>query len=233
MFAICTMTKNQGSRLKEWIEYHSKIGFNKFIIYLDNCTDNSYEILSQINNVDINIFETKNVDDYPQNEDWISRSHRLYTKCIKQFDYCDWISFIEVDEFIFPQKKETNIINFLNNLNSDCLYINSWDLKGPFDENLPILNQSDLIWTDEQRFYSSYRYRGKSIINPKKFTVCIDAHHFAFNNKISNQFKINRNNLLQVFYGDEVTIDDNLFKIYHFRNHTPPEMNKYIKITLE
>ncbi len=229
-YAISTMCKNQGNRLVEWVNYHHNLGFNKFIIYLDNCDDNSYEILKSLNTIDISIYETKDIDINYKNPDWISRSHKMYNHCLKKYNNCEWICFIEVDEFIYPQKKDINVTDFLNNLNSDCLYINSWDFKGPFDENKPILNQSNLIWSDSQRFNSIYKYRGKSIIKPQKFHRCVDAHHFSYKNKISNQFKINRENLLQTFYGDEVTIDDTLFKIYHFRNHTPKEMNNYIKI---
>lgn len=232
ILAIATMTKNQGGRLKEWINYHVKLGFNKFIIYLDNCTDNSYEILSNITEVDIIIHKTSDLDVSHQDSDWISRSHRMYNHTLRNYSHCDWIGFIEVDEFIFPQKEDVNVVEFLSNINSDCLYINSWDFKGPFDEEQPILCQSNLVWSDDQRFNSSYRYRGKSIINPKKFSYCVDAHHFSYIDRVSDEFKQNRDNILQIFYGNEVCIDDMLLRIYHFRNHTPNDMNDYIKIKI-
>lgn len=231
--AISTMTKNQSSRLVEWVNYHQKLGFNKFIFYLDNCTDNSIDVLSNIYDVDIDIYKTENIDKNHQSNDWISRSHRMYNHTLLNYSNYDWIGFIEVDEFIFPQVTNQSLIDFLTSLNTDCLYINSWDFKGPFDENLPILGQSNLIWSNTQRYNSDYKYRGKSIIKPSKFDHCVDAHHFSYpNNRVSKQFKINRENLLQIFYGDEVCVDDNLFRIYHFRNHTPKEMNNYIEVML-
>lgn len=229
--AISTMTKNQSTRLIEWIDYHQKIGFNKFIFYLDNCTDNSFEVLSEIKDVEIDIYITSDLDTNYLDNDWISRSHRMYNHTLIKYSNFDWIAFIEVDEFIFPQFKNFNLMEFLNGLNSDCLYINSWDFKGPFDENSKILGQSDLIWSDQQRFDSEYRYRGKSVIKPYKFTSCVNAHHFAYQDRVvSNQFKIGRENLIQVHYGDQVVIDDNKLKIYHFRNHSPKNMNNYVKI---
>jgi hypothetical protein len=33
--------KNQLGRLKEWVLYHNKFGIDRFIIFLDNCSDNS------------------------------------------------------------------------------------------------------------------------------------------------------------------------------------------------
>lgn len=228
--AISTMTNNQSSRLYEWIDYHNKIGFNKFIIYLDNCTDDSFTVLNNIKNIDIDIYKTENIDENYKDPNWISRSHRMYNHTLLNYNNYDWVGFIEVDEFLFPQSNLT-LIEFLDSLNSDCLYINSWDFKGPFNLNLPILGQSNLIWTNEQRFNSEYRFRGKSIIKPHRFKYCVDAHHFAYNdNVVSNEFKINRDNLIQIHYGNQVTIDDNKFKIYHFRNHTPSNMNNYEEI---
>lgn len=232
MNGIATMCKNQGTRLKEWIEYHSnRLNIKKFIIFLDDCSDESEKILNSIVDIDISIYKTNEFGIETQRLHWIERSHKVYDFVLDKYNYLDWICFIEVDEFIFCQNQKIKFDSFLQNLNSECLYINSWDFKGPFDENKNILGQSNLIWTDEQRYYSEYRYRGKSIIRPSYFSKCIDAHHFLKkNNTVSNQFKKNRNNVLQVFYGDEVTIDDDKFRIYHFRNHTPSSMNKYKNI---
>lgn len=231
--ALSTMTKNQGNRLKEWIGYHKDLGHKKFIIFLDNCTDNSEEVLESLKNIefDIDIYKTENFGTELLSLGWIERSHKMYDFVIEKYSDFDWITFIEVDEFIYPQKN-IDFVTFLDSLKSDCLYINSWDFKPPFDENKKILGQSYFIWTDEQRHNSSYRFRGKSIIRPYKFIKCMDAHHFMQkNNLVSNEFKANRNSLLQIYYGNEVTIDDSLFKIFHFRNHTDINMNNYVEIT--
>lgn len=231
--ALATMTKNQGNRLKEWIEYHEKLGHKKFIIFLDNCNDNSEEVLESLKNInfDIDIYKTEDFGNEVFRVGWIQRSHKMYDFVLEKYSNFDWISFIEVDEFIFPQKN-TDFVSFLNSLESDCLYINSWDFKPPFDENKKILGQSYFIWTDEQRYNSIYRFRGKSIIRPYKFMKCMDAHHFMQkNNLVSSEFKINHVNFLQINYGKEVTIDDSLFKIFHFRNHTDIHMNNYVEIS--
>jgi hypothetical protein len=231
--ALSTMTKNQGNRLKEWIEYHKDLGHKKFIIFLDNCTDNSEEVLESLKNIefDIDIYKTENFGTELLSLGWIERSHKMYDFVIEKYSDFDWITFIEVDEFIYPQKN-INFVTFLDSLKSDCLYINSWDFKPPFDENKKILGQSYFIWTDEQRYNSRYRFRGKSIIRPHKFIKCMDAHHFMQkNNFVSGEFKINHVNFLQINYGKEVTIDDSLFKIFHFRNHTDINMNNYVEIT--
>ncbi len=232
---ICTMTQNQGNRIEEWVLYHYSIGHKKFIFFLDFCTDNSEKVLTQLKNsgFDIDIHKTENFSENIQNLDWIVRSHQMYTKAIVEYSYLDWISFIEIDEFIYPQKENFDFITFLKSLKSKCLYINSWDFKPPFDENKKILGQSDLVWSDKQRYESEYKWRGKSIIKPKEFEYCVDAHHFCQKNgNVSHEFKVPHNNYIQVSYGDEVTIDDTVVRLYHFRNHTPVHMNDYIKVKL-
>jgi Glycosyl transferase family 2 len=232
--AISTMTKNQGSRLEEWIRYHNKLGFNKFIIFLDNCNDNSEEVLKSIEDIEIIIYKTENFDRSINRLYWIKKSHKMYDYVLENFVNLDWIGFIEVDEFIFPQIDNFDLIGFLNNLKTTCLYINSWDFKGPFNENKKIIGQSNLIWTDEQRYKSEYKNRGKSIIKPKHFSKCMDAHHFMSKDYgITNEFKVEHVNYIQTIYGEHLTMDDNLLRIYHFRNHTPSHMKQYKQITID
>lgn len=224
--SLATMTQNQSMRLEEWILYHNKLGVNHFIIFLDNCSDNSKFILNNIkniHNINIDIYETESMNPNYQNLDWIHRSHKMYDYTLNNYkNVSDWIVFIEVDEFIFNYNNTFDFKSFLKNLNSKCLYINSWDFKGPFDENKKILGQSYLCWNDSHRFNNGYRFRGKSIINPKFWSKCMDAHHFALNDGTvpHDEFKSNRE-YLQVTYGKNVYIDDNIFRIGHFRNHSP------------
>mgnify|MGYP003440649910 CR=1 FL=1 len=229
---LSTMTKNQSHRLKEWVLYHKNLGVNHFIIYLDNCTDDSENILKSIKNTNITIYKTENFDANINNLFWISKSHKMYDNTLKLYSYLDWIIFIEVDEFIFPQKENFNFVEFLSNLKTNLLYINSWDFKPPFIETEPILHQSHFGWTDKQRFESEYIGRGKSIIKPKHFSSCIDAHSFTPNycNYPSPEFFLGRKNYIQVIYGNDLTIDDTLLRIYHFRNHTDKDLNDYTYI---
>ncbi len=224
MIILSTMCKNQGNRLEEWILYHNKLGVQKFVIFLDNCTDNSREVLENIKEkyeIYIDIFHTEILDTESQKIHWIQRSHKMYDFTLREYTkISSWIVFIEVDEFIL-QKTNINLKDFLENLDTKCVYINSWDFKGPFNENQKILSQSYECWTDEERFNNGYRWRGKSIIRPKFFNKCMDAHHFRMiDDRVSDEFKVNRF-LTQKYHGKEVYIDDDIFIIGHFRNHSP------------
>jgi hypothetical protein len=227
MISISTMTKNQANRLEEWILYHNNIGFEHFIIFLDDCSDNSENVLINVQHkykIKIDIYLVELMNPNYKNLHWINRSHEMYNSTLNKYkNLTDWIAFIEVDEFIFNYKNDIKLIDFLKNLNSKCLYINSWDFKGPFDLSKKILGQSYLCWTDQHRFTNGYKYRGKSIIQPKFWNKCMDAHHFRMiNNEVPHKdFKNNRENFLQVSHGENVYIDDNIFRIGHFRNHSP------------
>jgi len=231
MISLATMTQNQSKRLKEWIIYHHPLGVDHFIIFLDNCTDNSKNILEEIkDNTDINIdiYETESMEPNHQDLHWINRSHKMYDYTLNICkEVSDWVIFIEVDEFIFNYNNNIDFKSFLKDLNSKCLYINSWDFKGPFDEEKKILGQSYLCWTDKHRFNNGYKNRGKSIIKPKFWNKCMDAHHFRMiNNEVpTEEFWNNRGNHLQISHGENVYVDDNIFRIGHFRNHSPSSNN--------
>lgn len=48
MFTILTMSRSDQVEIVEWIKYHSQIGFDEFIIILDNPNDNSELILKEM-----------------------------------------------------------------------------------------------------------------------------------------------------------------------------------------
>ena len=52
---IITQFKNEEKRLKEWIEHHYWLGFNQFILYDDNSTDNSIDVIKNLQKNGINI----------------------------------------------------------------------------------------------------------------------------------------------------------------------------------
>ncbi len=44
--AVCAIAKNEGAYFEEWIEWHRKLGVEKFYIYDNESTDNTKEILA-------------------------------------------------------------------------------------------------------------------------------------------------------------------------------------------
>ena len=105
--AICTIAKLENHYIREWVEYHLNLGFNKIFLY-----DNNDPLGER--------FEDE-IDDYIQTDQvhlidfrghkWgqIAAFNDCYTRYGNEYD---WIAFIDVDEFI-TLTKDTTIQDFL------------------------------------------------------------------------------------------------------------------------
>jgi phytanoyl-CoA hydroxylase len=98
--AIKLVIRNEEQFLHEWFQYYIALGFKNFIIYDDESTDdtkNIIDIYSNIINIHYNLINTSIKKHY---EDIFN---------YKQYDY---IFFFDIDEFLYINPK-INIINFL------------------------------------------------------------------------------------------------------------------------
>lgn len=93
--AICTIQRDRGPWIREWIEFHKIVGFDKFYIFLHNCTDKSSEIVLELSKkYDITTFIVSNDVNRPQ--------LAAYQYCYHHFgDLHEWIAFIDGDEFLY------------------------------------------------------------------------------------------------------------------------------------
>ncbi|MDR1026996.1 MAG: glycosyltransferase family 92 protein [Rickettsiales bacterium] len=92
--AICAIAKNEGPYFKEWIDFHRMLGVEKFIIYDNESTDNTREILDPYIKAGVveYIF-------YPG----MVKQLKAYNDCLKRHRYdFRWIAFIDLDEFLVP-----------------------------------------------------------------------------------------------------------------------------------
>ncbi len=93
--AICTIQRDRGPWIREWVEFHKIVGFDKFYIFLHNCTDNSSEVVLELSKkYDITTFIVSN--------DVVRPQLAAYQYCYHHFgDFHDWIAFIDGDEFLY------------------------------------------------------------------------------------------------------------------------------------
>ena len=97
--SICAIFKDEGKYLKEWIEYHRIVGVQHFYLYNNFSSDNYQEILQPY--IDREIVTLK---------DWPIKQGQMqaYKDCVEQFGHeAQWIGFIDIDEFIVPNKTNT------------------------------------------------------------------------------------------------------------------------------
>lgn len=97
--AICTIQRDRGRWLREWIAFHSLVGFKKFYIYLHKCSDNSQQVISELSRqFDIDAYVLDPEVHLPQ----LSAYQHCY---VKNGARHDWIAFIDGDEFLFSPNK--------------------------------------------------------------------------------------------------------------------------------
>ena len=93
---ICTIQRNRGYWLHEWVSFHYLMGVRKFYIYLHKCTDNSVEVVS-------NLMRFYDIKCFTMPDDVFRPQLVAYQNAYANFgDEVDWMAFIDGDEFLFP-----------------------------------------------------------------------------------------------------------------------------------
>jgi hypothetical protein len=183
--ALITQIRNESERLKEWILYHSKvIGFDHFLIYLDNSSDDSEEVLKSLQSkFSIEIRHTDKMGEYPEGNffHWddpkgvnlCNRQVNSFTEGFRllKYDY-DWIGILDVDEWIVPVDLDNfNFKEELSSFNTNSLYLQSYSFKPPFDVNKSITEQNMFRWSLDEKMNSTHHSTGKTVFRGK---ICLD-----------------------------------------------------------
>lgn len=182
--AICAMIKDENYYIKEWIDYHIKIGFDFFLIY-----DNGSKIPIRKTVKDYIKRGIVKVIDFPGSRR--GRQAEAYTDSIDYLKKYEWVAYIDLDEFIVLLEKETNIKDYLKRfdkrVSAICL---NWLLFGSnghkkiqksviksFTQSCPNFVKEDCPDYKE----GDYRCFIKTILRPSRFKECINSHCFVVN----------------------------------------------------
>ena len=93
--SICSIIKNEGRNLREWIDYHKAQGIEHFYIYDNNSEDNTRDIIE----------EYKGMVTYIPWDKQSPCQLDAYADCTNRFKKDSrWIAFIDADEFIVSKK---------------------------------------------------------------------------------------------------------------------------------
>lgn len=89
----CTMIWNQASFLREWITYHGYLGIQRWFLYDNNSDDNIEEVVDSLGSFNV----SRHV--WP----WIKSQEAGFSHCaLRAREECEWVAFMDVDEFINP-----------------------------------------------------------------------------------------------------------------------------------
>lgn len=173
---ISTIVRDDETYLDEWIDYHTKIGFDHFVIY-----DHKSKTPLQPKWNNVTIYRTERRDPHHPNI--------LHNNTLLEFK-AEWISLLDCDEFIVLHKHK-NILELLDNYkNFGGLAINYVMYGSSGHKTRPVGNVKDnYLWRTPFNFERNIV--AKCILNTK-FTQEIFNQHGAFTSKpiVTEDFKM-------------------------------------------
>ena len=171
--AFVLIVKNESRYIGEWLEYHYRIGVDKFYIY-DNDSEDRSELLKilepwiQAGVVDF--------EDAPGQ----FRQMPVYNDAIERHRFdCRYMGFIDTDEFIYIKTGQT-LPEFLNDyfpgreiISGFCINWRMFGMSGKkFYEPLDVIERFTIRNEDE----STSNYLVKSIVNPRRILYMPNPH---------------------------------------------------------
>lgn len=108
--SIVAIVKNEGSYLKEWLDYHRMLGVTHFLIYDNDSTDDTSEVLRP--------YVQAGVVEYIS---WPGKVMQVkaYTDALHRLRHLSrWVAFIDLDEFIVPSDENQTIVEIVEEIMS-------------------------------------------------------------------------------------------------------------------
>jgi hypothetical protein len=166
--AACMTYSNHASYLREWVEFHLLVGFERFFLYDNGSTDDHEEVLAPYIEEGIVVLH-----DWPG----ANRRYSALDHCVTTYrDDARWIAFFDVDEFLFSPSGEP-VPEMLKDYES-------WPGVGV---NSAIFLTSGHKTRPPGLVIENYLLRRhlkaraiKSIVDPRRTVRCVGAHAFEY-----------------------------------------------------
>jgi len=121
--------KNEAPYIIEWVAYHRAMGVDNFLIYTNDCSDGTTEILDRLQ--EMGVLQHRN------NDAWKGNSPQQYAlNCALKEDViknADWIIHIDVDEFINVRTGNGTMADFFAKVPDATNVAMTWRLFGHND----------------------------------------------------------------------------------------------------
>lgn len=164
---ICSIIKNEGSYLKEWLEYHISKGVQLFILYDNESSDDIFSILKPYMEMGIVIYYKV----YGP-----KMQLKCYNDCLARYkNNIKWIAFIDADEFLVS---ETNLRSLLKEYEKFPAICANWVM---FDSNSNVSRPNGKLvieaYTQIHKNYCDDNMHVKTITQPSKVRYYVNAHY--------------------------------------------------------
>lgn len=186
---LVTSMKNEGPFILDWIAWHRAIGADRFLIYSNDCTDGTEEMLAVLH--DEGLVTHRNNDGYratgltPQHSVLAAADDDPVTKA------ADWIAFVDCDEFVNIKRGEGRFADLFDAVPDANMIAMTWRLFGNSDvhgfEDRPVFDQFGLCapelcrkphqaWGFKTLFRNQGIYRKLGVHRPKGLTPQLVDH---------------------------------------------------------
>ena len=178
MIAICTIIKNENLFLKEWIDWHLKLGFDAIHIFEDKGSDSHKDIVNDYSNVYLhNCEENYDVHEILSLQGQSHRQVLLYDYFAKKYvNEYDRVAFIDLDEFICFDEKY-NLEKLCEEFEPYPAVLLNWKMMGASGHiNKPQCGVMDAYTKPCDFSNTDSRWAYKSFVNLKRYKGLIDLH---------------------------------------------------------
>ena len=201
--AVCAIAKDEGVYFEEWIEWHRRMGVEKFYIYDNGSTDDTKKVLQPY--VDTGIVD---LIPFPGEKMQLT----AYDDCLAKHRFeMRWLAFIDIDEFIVPVK-DRSVTEFLKRFEQFPAVEINWLVYGSNGEtkksSLPVMER----FTMHSREDHILNRHVKSIVNPRRVFTMTGCHEAA---RINGKAADSHGNPITVCFRDRAPQQD-VIRINHY-----------------
>ncbi len=178
--AVVSLVKDATDKIKEWIDYHLLAGVDHFYIYDNDGGDTLKEILKPYIDAQIVTYIACT---------GANKKILAYNDAVEKFKFeCRYMSFIDVDEFIFPRKNQS-ILEVVDEILSDKENV------GGIELNRYTYTQGRNVSADAEGVLEKMTRRGRkakeitnTILNPRRVDFLYNTRYACYFDGI---FRIN------------------------------------------
>jgi glycosyltransferase involved in cell wall biosynthesis len=168
--AACAIYRNEARYLREWVEFHLLVGFERFYLYDNGSDDNHLEIL-----------QPYIADGTVVLEHWpISPGrHLAYERCLaKRRQEARWIAFFDIDEFLFSPlgRPVPEIVGEFEQYPGIGANLLPFGTSGHKTEPDGLVIENFVRRSRDEKTQPTI----KSIVNPVRAIHCWGAHSFLY-----------------------------------------------------
>lgn len=172
--AVALFVRNEQADIASWIAWHAAIRVNKFYNYEDHSDDETYAILQAASTLfDIELEKTDRVK---QPDFDLRRRDAYLSACRKARGVCEWIAFIDGDEYI-TLTDASSLQEFLSDFEAASAIAMSWKI---FGSSSRVLQENDIpVATFQAHFRIDFPDNKfvKSIIRPERSSLNYQDPH--------------------------------------------------------